>query len=152
MNHIFIDTNALIQFLTDQNSSMKTIIGDRNNRLHVNTVVLNELKFKYMWILTSKKLGADKKYEIMKYLKTNTHFMQQAYERYLEFFLSLKERVDIHSVSEEDEIPSCELAIKHSLLPSDASILATMKKNNINKILTSDPDFEKIGWVEVIKL
>ena len=32
----------------------------------------------------------------------------------------------------------------------DASILATMKKSNIKKIITHDKDFKKIDFVEII--
>ncbi|MHC1568270.1 MAG: PIN domain-containing protein [Candidatus Syntropharchaeia archaeon] len=42
------------------------------------------------------------------------------------------------------------MAEKYKLLPSDALIAATCKHHGIKKIVTFDPDFKKVDFLEVV--
>ena len=47
---------------------------------------------------------------------------------------------------------TCSIIVENALLPTDASIVANMLKNNIKKVLTDDSDFKKVDAIEVLEV
>ncbi len=55
-------------------------------------------------------------------------------------------------LNEKIEIMATEFIEKRSLLPNDALIAATCKYYGISKIATFDEDFERVDFLEIVKV
>jgi len=152
---IFLDTNPLLVFLTKSDIRYKKI-GDilANNKLslYTNFLVLNELRYKLLWLEAAEILKSTKKYEIIEFIKKDKKINYEINKKYMEFYLNIRSRIKILNFNDEIEIKSCEIASKYGLLPTDAMIIATMKINNIKNILTDDKDFRKVEGINVIQI
>jgi predicted nucleic acid-binding protein len=148
---IFIDTNIFFIHLTqaEQWKEMEAIF--EANDLFTSTIVLNELRYKLLWQAAADALGTMKKYDIQKRIKKDASLRKQVYARYLEFYFSLKKDCTILPLV-DDEAASCALSQQHHLLPADADILATMRREGITAILTTDDDFKGIPGIKVLGL
>lgn len=154
MRDVFVDTSPFLNLILGGKNSeqIADYLNTINLRFHTSVTVLNELKYKLLFSIASKELKSDKKYKIIKHIKKNKELTKKVYSVYYDLYSSLLNKFRIHSVFYSDEELTMACAVHHNLLPSDASILATMKQNNIKKIFTFDSDFEKIKDVEVVKV
>lgn len=154
MKKIFIDTNIFLNLLLNKANSntIYEFLDAKNNYYYTNTIVLNELRFQLLIQQASEKLKSNKKYDIIKFIKTNKNFRHEILSKYISFFINLKNIVEILDISLNDEIEVCSISIKYGLLPSDASIINSMYKEKINYIYTLDKDFANIDNISVISL
>ena len=154
-NILFVDTNPFLYLLTKKEKKWERVTDVLDNDkydLATSVIVINELKFKLLWMKASEQLGTNNKFEIINQIKENKKLRNEVYSVFLEFYIKIKQRFTIFEIKGEDELLSCNLSNEHGLLPSDSSILATMENNNIKKILTDDSDFKKIKSIEVIEI
>ena len=93
-----------------------------------------------------------KKYELIKLINTKEELRTSVMERYLKFFINIRHLVKILEMTETAEKLTCSAIIQDGLLPTDASIVALMLGNKIDKILTEDSDFKKLKSIEVIEI
>ncbi|MBI2583785.1 MAG: PIN domain-containing protein [Candidatus Aenigmarchaeota archaeon] len=151
--HLFVDTNAFL-FLLRKGKGWEKIaemLDSKENDLHTSLVVLNELKFKLLWIGASESLRTEKKHEILRFIKADKDFREKTMKSYLEFYFTLLPVFKIHPLSQSCEIPSIAYSSRYGLLPTDTYILATMKQENIFNILTNDKDFDSIPEISVLR-
>jgi len=150
---LFVDTNIFLYFLTKHENKWERIADIFDNEkygLATNVIVFNELKYKLLWLAASKKLGISNKFSVINLIKKDKKLRNDILSKFLKFYINIKHRFDILDIKDEEEILSCSISAKYGLLPSDASILASMITNNIKKILTNDADFKKVDSVQVI--
>lgn len=151
---LFIDTNAFLFFLrkTKHSSKISAILDDESNELFTSAVVLNELKYKLLWLEATDVLHTDKKYEIVNFIKKDKPFRERVLIKYLEFYRNLVGKCTIFPLDRTYELISVGVMLKYGLLTTDAYIVATMKKQKIQHILTNDKDFEKIKGLKIVKI
>lgn len=151
---VFVDTNAFFLFLSQEKGKGDTVMElfeDNRYALCTNVLVLNELKFKLLWGAAAQKLGTTNKYTILEHIKEDKKLREEVYTRYLLFFVNIRSKVHIFEIKEQEEVLSCALSEKYGLLPTDASILATMQHHGMTKILTADADFKKVNGLHIIE-
>ena len=152
---IFVDTNTFVYFLTDdknKTAKMHDMLESGEYEIFTNVLAVNEIIYKLLWISASEKLKTNKKFILLKFIKNNINLRSEVYSKFIDFYLYLKTRCKIFDLKEDEIMISCSIANNYGLLPTDASIAATMIKNNIKKILTDDSDFKKIKGIEVVEL
>ncbi len=151
---LFIDTNIFLFLLKKQEGWEKIaeIIDSPKNKLHTSCGVLNELKYKLLWLAAAERLNANDKYAILNEIKNNLELRKGIFKKYIEFYGAVCAKVKVHDVLERDEIISCALSVNHGLLPTDAAIVAIMLRENIKNIFTEDKDFDNIKEIKRIGL
>jgi len=155
MERIFIDANPFIYFLSNvikKSDKVQRILENNENEFYTSYAVLNEVKFRLLMNKAIEEYKTNKKYELIKIVNTNSELRASVIERYLKFFLSISQLVKILDLDATTEKVACSLIIEYGLLPTDASIVAGMLKNDIKKILTDDSDFKKVDVIEVIEV
>ena len=155
MEKIFIDANPFIYFLSDvkcKSDKVQAVLEDKNSQLYTSYAVLNEVKFRLLMNKAIEDYKTTKKYELIKLLNTKEELRTSVIERYLKFFINISYLVKILDMNETAEKLTCSIIIQDGLLPTDASIVALMLNNKINKILTEDSDFKKVKLIEVIEI
>ncbi len=135
---LFIDTGPFLKmvFGHPEGRMISDYIKKTKEELHTNTLVLNELKFKMLFNEAVYELGTDKKFKVIKYVKTNKKLQRRVYEAYLFLLSKIEAKMKIHNINYLDESVAVGLSVHYGLLPTDSSIMATMVKNNIKKIFT----------------
>ena len=68
--------------------------------------VLNELKYKLLWIAASKKLNTDKKFSIISCIKKDSQLRNEVYSKYIEFYINLNDKFEIVGLNHKEEILS----------------------------------------------
>ena len=149
---LFIDSNIFIYLLFKQGNWEKVGRIFDSQKLVTSMIVLNELRHKLFVISASKILKTQNKYAIIKFIKNDKEFRESIYKKYFRFYTSLLNKVIILGISADEELPAASISTKFGLLPSDAAIVTSMQKHNITKILTNDSDFEKVDFIEVVKV
>ena len=151
---IFIDTNAFLHLLTDGENAAKidNIIKSEGYSLFTNFLVLNELIYKLLWISASELLKTNRKFVLLEHIKNDAKLREEVYSKFTDFYTYLKNECTIVGFQEEECLLSLSISKKFGLLPTDASIVASMASSNIKKILTDDSDFKKIKLIEVIEV
>lgn len=62
----------------------------------------------------------------------------------------IAEKLNVIPPTYSDFEESKRIALEYRLLPSDALIVAIMRREEIKEILTMDSDFKRIPWLKVI--
>ena len=131
---LFVDTNAFVYYLTndkDRITKVQDLLESEEYEIFTNILAVNEIIYKLLWISASR---------------------NEVYSKFIDFYMYLKTRCKILDLKEDEIMMSCQISNNYGLLPTDASIVATMIKNNIKKILTDDSDFKKIKSIEIIEV
>ena len=150
---IFVDTTAFVDLITKSKNWQRigNFFESSENDLYTSVIVLDELKFQFLYIAASQALNSDRKFEIIAHIKTNPKFTSLVYRKYLAFYYYIESKFGIFEYTKRDEDLSNSLAIRYLMLPKDAAILATMINGKISRIFTSDADFKKIKEIKVIE-
>lgn len=135
-----------------KSEKVQQILENKENEFYTSYAVLNEVKFKLLMNKVIEDYKTNKKYELIKIVNTDSELRASVMERYLKFFLSISQLVKILDLDIITEKLACSLIIEYGLLPTDASIAASMLKNDIKKILTDDSDFKKVDSIEVMEV
>jgi len=151
---LFIDTNVFLYFLRKEKNWRKIarLFDDLKYSISTSILVLNELKYKLLWIAASEKLNTNKKYLILNLIKNDGKFRGIIYSKFLEFYTNIRDTIQVFDLSDNEEILSCSISNKYGLLPNDAAIIATMLNNDIKKIITYDKDFARVEPIEIIQI
>ena len=152
---LFVDTNAFVYYLTndkDRITKVQDLLESGEYEIFTNILAVNEIIYKLLWISASEKLKTNKKFVLLNFIKTDAELRNEVYSKFIDFYMYLKTRCKILDLKEDEIMMSCQISNNYGLLPTDASIVATMIKNNIKKILTDDSDFKKIKSIEVIEV
>ncbi|MEB2836747.1 MAG: PIN domain-containing protein [Desulfurococcales archaeon] len=148
MNKVFIDTNIFynILFETSLTRKARKLLEDyEENKFYTSLTVINEL----LYISTRKYYQATEElkgpYSLRKLIvnKGYPKFIVDGIENLLE---DLEVKVLVENVEYQDMI---ETASQLKLLPSDAIIALTCKRNDIDTIIAFDEDFKRIPWLKV---
>jgi len=129
---VYLDTNFIVSLIVKTEFSEKarkiseTVLKDAELFVGMNTV-------------------EETTYVLMKILKKKLHEAVKI----LNDFLEEMEVIILEFIPFETYIEICE---KYSLLPNDALIAATCKYYGISRIATFDEDFEKVDFLEVVKV
>lgn len=151
---VFVDTNIFLQLLTKAPAWEKAaaFLDTEEYELVSSALVMNELKYKLLWISATQELNSTKKFTIIDHIKKNAKLRERVYTQFLEFFINLKARCTILNINATEELLCCALSSKYGLLPTDAAIVTSMISHDITKIATDDEDFKQIKEIEVIML
>lgn len=155
MEKVFIDSNPFIYFLSDikeKAGKVQEILENGNNEIYTSYAVLNEVKFKLLMNKAIEEHKTNKKYELIKILNEDNDLRTSVIERYLKFFINISQMAKILDMDIITEKLTCSIITENALLPTDASIVAGMLKNNIKKVLTDDSDFKKVDAIEVLEV
>jgi predicted nucleic acid-binding protein len=149
--NIFIDSNIFLDMLSgEDDGKYKEIFDSKSNRFFTNTLVLNEVRFKLLFIMASQRLKTTKKFAIIKKIKSDKTLRELAYARYIDFFATVSAHCTILPQPEE-EVASYTLTKDIGLLPADADIIMSMRQEGITTILTTDDDFKKVPGIKVME-
>ncbi len=149
MNKVFIDTNIFYNILFETNLTRKArkLLEDyEENKFYTSLTVINEL----LYISTRKYYQATEElkgpYSLRKLIvdKGYPKFIVNGIRNLLE---DLEVEVLVENVEYQDMI---ETASQLKLLPSDAIIALTCKRNDIDAIITFDEDFKRVPWLKVV--
>lgn len=126
---VFVDSNVLLHHLAGDPKAKKIIdsVEDGIFDGYVNQIVISEVIFVYMKPEIIKRANLSKVYEL------------------LSLFNELCSHRDITILAKE-------VLHNYGLLPNDSLIAATCKHYGIKKIATFDEVFERVDFLEVMKL
>jgi predicted nucleic acid-binding protein len=148
---IFVDTCIFINLLLGKDSEKIAEILENNIYSFFTCFqVLNEIKYIMLIQMASAEINSKKKFELIDYIKKNKDFRIKAMQQYQEFHDKIISSMTVYLTNKEIDVESNTFIVKEGLLPSDAIIAITMKKNDIKKIFSSDADFEKIEGLDRI--
>ena len=138
MSGVFIDSSVFLDFLEGKEKARVLLAGYSGLEGCINVIVFSEVLFVYIKATTGKKsYELKKKPELVKSVE-------------LTDIVELLGRYRTLNVEEAVTKEAEELITKYGLLPNDALIAATCKHYGINKIATTDPDFKRVDFLEVI--
>ena len=141
VSHCMIGDESLIRLL-------------ENFNLSTSPNVIGEAFYKSLYLKTEDLTGKSGIY----YLREAYTKDKSAYESIFEYYSTfIRQLVDAGSLTllpltSEIVFDSIRISWKYSLLPNDALIAATCRHYGIKKIATFDEDFEKIDFLEIVRL
>ncbi len=147
MNKVFIDTNIFYNILFETNltrKARKLLEDHEENKFYTSLTVVNEL----LYVSTRKYYQATEElkgpYSLRKLIANKGYpkFIVDGIRKLLE---DLEVEVLVENVEYQDMI---ETASQLKLLPSDAIIALTCKRNDIDTIITFDEDFKRVPWLK----
>ncbi|WP_456365656.1 PIN domain-containing protein [Thermococcus sp.] len=146
---VLLDTNVLYNYLFETPLTGKaTEILLRAEELYVSTTVLNELHYSVMRRKAEKELG------ITSYRKLKEFLAKEGYGPFHEDFKAIEETLNLLEVL---TIPDSQnwglikrLMFGYSLLPNDATILATCIEHGLDALATFDNDYRKVQEVKIL--
>ena len=149
MVDIFLDTSVFIEHMLG-NSSIENIIN--KGRLFSSINVFEETFYKSIILKTFEKFGKISKYTAKeKYIKNSSYYNDviMFFEEYVDFLVQ-DGYLKVLEIKHEIFMSSVKISKRYGLLPNDALITATCKHYGINKIATTDPDFKRVDFLEII--
>lgn len=128
---LFIDSSILVEYIKGNNTILFDTLLGTDNRMVSNPIVFSEFMFYFLALYGNKSpLAIKEKSKIPELLKDNNP-------------IDIFSPIEILKVDENITALSYEFMKKHNLLPNDALILATLKHNEINNLVSFDKkDFE----------
>ncbi len=149
--NVFLDTSFFIKLFMGEERAKKLFEKIKEEKLYTSINVIEETSYILMKYLAKTKTGKERHFEILKEIKENENLFNKCMEKLKEFYEALHNTVIIL-----EKLPSwilvLEIMEKYRLLPNDALIAATCKYYGISKIATFDEDFEKVDFLEVVKV
>jgi hypothetical protein len=139
MNGVFIDSSLFLGFLEGKERAKALLEAYSDLEGCINVIVFSEVLFVYIKAETGKK-----SYE----LKREPEIMKSVE---LDDIAELLGRYRMLDIGEAVMNEAKELITKYGLLPNDALIAATCKHHGIRKIVTFDPDFKRVDFLEIIE-
>lgn len=146
---VLLDTNVLYNFLfeTPLTESSKSLLSEPYD-FHVSTLALNELYYSVIRRKAETAFGIHSYRKLKEFLKENGY---KPFQKELRLVESVIEGLGIIRVNDSQNWELVrELMFKYSLLPSDATILATAIENGIEALATFDRDYSKVQELKII--
>ncbi len=152
---VFIDTSVFIRHYYGVDESIKLLNFALNeNDAVISPNVVEETFFKLLYIETERIFGKTGKHTVKDRLMKHTEKFRNV-ERYMnEFIFESIELgiVDLLEINRKILRMSIEIGFQYGLLPNDALIAATCRHYGIKKIATFDEDFERVDFLETVRL
>jgi predicted nucleic acid-binding protein len=140
MNGVFIDSSVFLDYLEGKERAKVLLKEYSGFEGYINVIVFSEVMYVYIKAATGKKsYELKKKPELVKSVEVDD-------------IIELLRRYKMLDIGETIKNKAEGLITKHGLLPNDALIAATCKHYGIDKIATSDPDFKRVDFLEVVEL
>ena len=144
-----VDSSVLVKIILENDIELTEKL--QKFVIYIPTNVLEETAFKIIISVCSEVLKSEKFFEIKEFYSQNSEKIKEIKLK-MEALKTIKSCARILEINEDIFDLACEISIKYGLLPNDALIAATCKYYGISKIATFDEDFEKIDFVEVVKV
>ena len=143
-----LDTSFLYKLFIEK----KIEILDALEKYEIYTIpnVLEELCYKIMMEIIAKKKNTNKFYELKSFFERGV--CEDEIKMLFHSINLVKENIIVLELNEEIFDLAKEISIKYKLLPNDALTAATCKYYGISKIATFDDDFERVDFLEVVKV
>ncbi len=111
-------------------------------------MVLNELHYAVI------RRKAEKEFGIASYRKLKEFLAKEGYDPFRDDFRAIEETLNLLEVSTLLDSQNWhlikDLMFKYSLLPNDATILATCMENRLDALATFDEDYRKVQEVKIL--
>ena len=146
IERVFIDSGIIIGFFSGEDEVVKLFDKLHDNELCICDVVFSEVVYKLMALKYSESIEKFKFHEFKKNLLNFVYF----YDLTLKFIKDAE--LVILPVTKEVVTEASKIGKVYNLLPNDALIASTCRYYGINKIATSDDDFKRVDFLEVINL
>ena len=146
---IFVETSAFLKFFIEGVSVFEKI---EKYELYTSTNVIEEVCYVLLKEKAQKILKEDRHYAVLTFLRKNQSFVIELSKEIIEDIETLLNALNIKVLTSPPKEIMYEIIVKYGLLPNDALIVATCKYYDIRKIATFDEDFEKVDFVEVVKV
>ncbi len=152
---VFVDSSVFIRHFYGIEKAVNILDFLVNgHEVFVSPNVVEETFFKLLFIECENKFGKTGKYTLREMYKKHADQFENV-RLYVENFILEFMRAGIIRlccINEEVLKMAVEISYKYSILPNDALIAATCNYYGINKITTFDEDFERVDFLEVVKV
>jgi len=146
---VLLDTNVLYNYLFETPLTEKaTEVLLEADGLYMSTMVLNELHYSVM------RRKAEKEFGITSYRRLKEFLAKEGYGPFHEAFKAIEETLNLLEVL---TLPDSQnwglikrLMFRYSLLPNDATILATCIEHGLDALATFDEDYRKVQEVKIL--
>jgi len=142
MNGVFIDSNVILLHLAGNKKAKEILKMCERKEIegYVNSIVFSEVLYNFIKIVTHLK-----PFQLKRAKKIVASVQFSDIRDIFDLFHILEINREILEIS-------LETINTYGLLPNDALIAATCKYYGISRIATFDEDFEKVNFLEVVKV
>jgi len=146
----FIDTTVILEVVLQNQVNLLRKLADFV--LHTSINVLEEACYKIVSACVLESLGAEKAgiFKIKDVFEKGS--ADELIEEKLHILNFLKNRLVVLELNESIFDESKKMIKEYHLLPNDALIASTCKHYGIKKIATFDEDFERVDFLEIVRL
>ena len=146
MRKLFVDANIFIRIIFNkEHSLLEHLVGTEP---YTSTHVLEEAAYKLIALSIIESQGPISVYKMRKLFESGV--AEDTIRTRLAGLDKIAEKLNIIPPTYSDFRESTTIALEYKLLPSDALIVAIMRREEIKEILTLDNDFRRISWLKVI--
>ena len=146
MRRLFVDANIFIRIIFNKEFSLlEHLIGTET---YTSTHVLEEAAYKLIALSIIESQGPVSAYKVRKLFERGV--AEETIRARLTALEKISEKLNVIPPTHSDFKESEKILLEHKLLPSDALIVAIMRREEIKEILTLDSDFKRIPWLKVI--
>ncbi len=146
MRRLFVDANVLIRIIVNkEHHLLEYLVGTEP---YTSTHVLEEAMYKLIALSIIEVEGPVSAYKVRKLFEKGV--AEDIIKARLAGLNKIAEKLNVIPPTYSDFEESKRIALEYRLLPSDALIVAIMKREEIKEILTMDSDFKRIPWLKVI--
>jgi predicted nucleic acid-binding protein len=146
---VLLDTNILYNFLfeTPLTERSKSLLSEPYD-FYISTLVLNELFYSVI------RRKAEVSFGIRSYRKLKEFLNENGYKPFLRDLSLVESTIEGLGIVRIKDSQNWELIrelmLKYSLLPSDATILATAIENGLDALATFDGDYSKVQEMKIL--
>ena len=148
MKGILVDSSLLVRIIIYKDEYLYRKLS--KYRVFVPVNAIEEACYRIIISIIGEKLNTEKFYEIKEAWEKGIE--AEEIEKRLTVFSDVLSNFIILPINDEIILDSFTIQIKYKLLPNDALIAASCKYYGIFKIATFDKDFERIDFLEMVKI
>ena len=148
---MFIDTNVFYNFMFETELTSEAVkILEIDERLATSFIVVNETLYILARKLAERRFGVKSNQKFRNFISENGY---EPFRKEMEKLLGLVEDLSVEILTDHQDVSEIwKIMCEHKLLPNDALIAATCKHYGIRKIATFDEDFERVDFLEIVRL
>ena len=146
MRKLFVDANIFIRIIFNKELGLLGhLVGTEP---YTSTHVLEEAAYKLIALSIIESQGPVSAYKARKLFEKGV--AEETIRVRLVALDRIAEKLNVVPPTYSDFKESMKIALEYKLLPSDALIVAIMRREEIKEILTLDSDFRRVPWLSVI--
>ncbi len=146
MRRLFVDANIFIRIIFNkEHGLLEHLVGTEP---YTSTHVLEEAAYKLIALSIIESQGPVSAYKVRKLFEKGA--AEETIRARLVALDRIAGKLNVIPPTYSDFKESEKIALEHKLLPSDALIVAIMRREEIKEILTLDSDFERVPWLRII--